>query len=299
MYGYVYKTTNLVNGKIYVGQKKSDKFIPTYFGSGTLIRRALKKYGESNFDVCIIEKCYSRDELNKKEIYWIKELKSQYGFGIGYNITPGGEFGDTFTHLPEEEKEKKRELHRKNNILPEWTEERKKRHRERYSGKNNSFYGKKHNEETRRRLSEIASKNTGEKHPFYGKKHSPEAIEKQRKSAKRRFENMSEEEIQEYTKHLREWYKNNPHHRNKKVIVLIDGVMHKSFDSKKSCVDYFKKFGLGKKSIERNLLRGEPILPDSKKGFSEKTWKTLTDFKSYEFFYEGVYHTREEQGDVK
>lgn len=296
MYGYVYKTTNLINGKIYVGQKKSDKFVPTYFGSGTLIRRALKKYGESNFDVCIIEKCYSRDELNKKEIYWIKELKSQYGFGIGYNITPGGEFGDTFTHLPEEEKEKKRELHRKNNILPEWTEERKKRHRERYSGKNNPAYGKP--SVWRGKTIPDSAKEKLRKINL-GKKHSPEAIEKQRKSAKRRFENMSEEEIQEYTKHLREWYKNNPHHRNKKVIVLIDGVVHKSFDSKKSCVDYFKKFGLGKKSIERNLLRGEPILPDSKKGFSEKTWKTLTDFKSYEFFYEGVYHTREEQGDKK
>ena len=35
MYGYIYKTTNLVNGKIYIGQKKSDVFLgDKYLGSG-------------------------------------------------------------------------------------------------------------------------------------------------------------------------------------------------------------------------------------------------------------------------
>ena len=38
---YVYKTTNLVNGKMYIGKTKYDK--PLYFGSGKLIQIAIKK----------------------------------------------------------------------------------------------------------------------------------------------------------------------------------------------------------------------------------------------------------------
>lgn len=46
MYGYIYKTTNLLNGKIYVGQHKAEKFEPDkYLGSGTIFLEALQKYG--------------------------------------------------------------------------------------------------------------------------------------------------------------------------------------------------------------------------------------------------------------
>ena len=51
MWGYIYKTTNLITGKIYIGQHQRAKFTTKYKGSGTLIRGALLKYGEYNFKV--------------------------------------------------------------------------------------------------------------------------------------------------------------------------------------------------------------------------------------------------------
>lgn len=48
-YGYVYKITNNVNGKIYIGQKKSEKLLENYWGSGKLIVEAIKKYGKIIF----------------------------------------------------------------------------------------------------------------------------------------------------------------------------------------------------------------------------------------------------------
>ena len=76
MYGYIYKTTNLINGKIYIGQKKSKTFVKTYLGSGTIIQRAIKKYGVENFDVVLIEKCFSKEELCEREIFHIAKEES-------------------------------------------------------------------------------------------------------------------------------------------------------------------------------------------------------------------------------
>ena len=50
MYGYIYKTTNLINGLIYVGQHKATKFEPNrYMGSGNNIKAAIKEFGKENF----------------------------------------------------------------------------------------------------------------------------------------------------------------------------------------------------------------------------------------------------------
>lgn len=90
MYGYIYLTTNLINGKIYVGQHKAEKFENSYKGSGTLLRRAFKEYGEENFKVELLEWCETFEHANSKERYW----ESYYGlpnFEIGYNITKGGQ----------------------------------------------------------------------------------------------------------------------------------------------------------------------------------------------------------------
>ncbi len=84
----IYKTTNIQNGKIYVGQDSRDR--KTYLGSGKLIQRAIKKYGKKNFKKEILEICYSKEELNEREIYWIEKLNST-DLSIGYNIRLGGE----------------------------------------------------------------------------------------------------------------------------------------------------------------------------------------------------------------
>ena len=71
----IYKTTNLINGKIYVGQDTKNN--PNYLGSGKILKFALKKYGIENFKKEILEECLTLDELNELEKYGPKE-------GIGY-----------------------------------------------------------------------------------------------------------------------------------------------------------------------------------------------------------------------
>ena len=68
MYGYIYETTNLINGKKYIGQHRGS-FDKEYKGSGTLLRRAIKKYGKENFEVKLLEECNNQIHLNEREIY--------------------------------------------------------------------------------------------------------------------------------------------------------------------------------------------------------------------------------------
>jgi group I intron endonuclease len=83
----VYKTTNLVNGKCYIGQDSRDK--PDYFGSGIFLRRAIKKYGRENFKKETVAWCYTKEHLNFLEVFYIKFFNSTVP--IGYNLTGGGE----------------------------------------------------------------------------------------------------------------------------------------------------------------------------------------------------------------
>ena len=84
--GVIYKTVNLINGKIYVGRNKHNN--PKYLGSGTIIQLAFQKYGLENFKKEILEECENH-LLDEREKFWIKELKSQDPL-IGYNIADGG-----------------------------------------------------------------------------------------------------------------------------------------------------------------------------------------------------------------
>lgn len=103
-YGYIYKTINLVNNKIYVGKKKgSIEETESYLGSGKILLDAIKKYGRENFKKEILCICSSFSEQNEKEKYWISQLNSR-DLTIGYNIGLGGEFGDVFTNHPDKEK---------------------------------------------------------------------------------------------------------------------------------------------------------------------------------------------------
>jgi len=92
----VYKTTNLLNGKFYVGKDSHND--PTYLGSGKLLRRAFKKYGIENFKKEIIDTATTDKELNKKEIFWIFKLNA---IKEGYNIAVGGSGGDTISNNPD------------------------------------------------------------------------------------------------------------------------------------------------------------------------------------------------------
>ena len=65
----VYLLKNLVNGKKYIGMDTHNN--PKYLGSGTLILKALQKYGRKNFKKYILEYCFSIEELEIKETWWI------------------------------------------------------------------------------------------------------------------------------------------------------------------------------------------------------------------------------------
>jgi hypothetical protein len=94
----IYKTTNLINKKIYVGKSLKNK--NSYMGSGTLLNKAMKKYGKDNFIKEIIDYADTLEELNAKEIYWIEKLNSTEQ-KIGYNIAKGGTGGNTLDNHPD------------------------------------------------------------------------------------------------------------------------------------------------------------------------------------------------------
>lgn len=126
MYGYIYKTTNLINGKIYIGQHTSNVFDTKYFGSGYNIKQAIKKYGRNNFICEILQECFSYEELNSREKYWIDYFNTT-NRDIGYNLCEGG-------------------------IAP------------RYEGKNHPMYGRHHTAEAKEknRISHTGKKQSAE-----------------------------------------------------------------------------------------------------------------------------------------
>lgn len=96
--GYIYKITNLINQKPYVG--KTVNTIATRWAkhkdeafnqnSSWLIHRAMRKYGIENFIIEELEQC--PDEfLSEREQYWIKIINSYFKNGYGYNMTLGGD----------------------------------------------------------------------------------------------------------------------------------------------------------------------------------------------------------------
>ena len=98
MRGFIYKITNKINGKSYIGQtiqNVKERFYQhcatkcSKAVSNMAIHRAIKKYGKSNFTVEVIEEIDSAN-LNDRERYWIKYYNS---YNNGYNSTKGGQDG--------------------------------------------------------------------------------------------------------------------------------------------------------------------------------------------------------------
>lgn len=104
----IYKVTNLINQKIYIGQTintlhhrwlrhQYDAFCNN---KQTKFARALRKYGIDNFRIEQIDTANTQEELNEKERYWIAYYDSCHQ---GYNSTDGGEEGNTYKYKTEKE----------------------------------------------------------------------------------------------------------------------------------------------------------------------------------------------------
>lgn len=94
-YGFIYKITNNINKKIYVGQTTipiSVRFRCHCNGKQLTmpIYHAIKKYGRENFSLEMIAICSNKEKLDKFEQITIKKMKSQDS-NIGYNIARGGQ----------------------------------------------------------------------------------------------------------------------------------------------------------------------------------------------------------------
>ena len=144
---YIYKITNKINGKIYIGKHSTKNIDDGYFGSGVAIRRAISKYGVESFDKTIVCFCETEGELSNMEISWIRELKS---FESGYNMTKGGE-GKLGLVVSEKSKKKQSESMIK-------------------------YY--KDNPEAKIKISERGKRNIGSKNGFFGKKLSKDHVKK-------------------------------------------------------------------------------------------------------------------------
>ena len=92
---YIYLIVNKINGKTYVGQRKSSKewYNDSYMGSGIRLGLAKKKYGIENFEKFLVQYCYSKEETDKAEKFWIAEYRSRGK--AEYNIANGGDGGYT------------------------------------------------------------------------------------------------------------------------------------------------------------------------------------------------------------
>lgn len=95
MYHYLYKITNLTNGKIYIGIHSTDNLDDGYFGSGRALKQSISKHGRENFKKEILEYFNSSEELSRREQEIVNEefVKSQKT----YNLNVGG-FG-SFSYI--------------------------------------------------------------------------------------------------------------------------------------------------------------------------------------------------------
>ncbi len=169
----VYKHTNRINGKVYIGKTCMDPKQRWSGGSGYKDKRgqgiayghfynAIQKYGWDNFDHEIVAEGMTNKEASEMEIRLIEEYESTNP-DKGYNTTKGGEGAAGYRHS-EETKQHLSEIKKGLNVGP-----------------GNPFYGRHHSEETKALIGSKAKERLKGKHgTFYGRHHSLETKQKLR-----------------------------------------------------------------------------------------------------------------------
>lgn len=178
MYYTIYKTTNLINGKYYIGKHQTENINDSYYGSGKAIKIAINIYGKSNFKKEILFVFNNESEMNNKEKEIISEeiVKSKFT----YNLGVGGEGGPQFNgrNHSDETKQKLSDFNKGKKI----SEKTRKKLSE-------SLKGRIFSEETKLKLSESAKNRSEEtrkkvSESLKGHKHSDESKQKMSDSYK-------------------------------------------------------------------------------------------------------------------
>lgn len=139
---YIYRITNKVNSKTYIGQHKYKKLDEYYMGSGVHLKRAQKKYGMENFKKDILVFNISKKEhADLLEKTFIASEREKVGVENCYNITDGGE-----------------------GYTGKRSEETRNKISESHKGKQGPNKGKKHSEEWIRKMSESMKRKYKGKH---------------------------------------------------------------------------------------------------------------------------------------
>lgn len=106
----IYKITNKINGKIYIGQtihtveERVQRHLrdALLYNINTHFYKAIKKYGMESFTYEAIDFAKTKQGANEKECFYIKTLDTT-NHAIGYNSTPGGDGGNTYLNKTETE----------------------------------------------------------------------------------------------------------------------------------------------------------------------------------------------------
>ena len=181
----IYKITNRINGKVYIGQTivpLQRRWVQHCSHSKhhcTSLHNAIKKYGKENFTVEQIDVATTRDELDSKEVFWIQFYDSM-NRDKGYNLHGGGHRNHTVSN-------ETREKISKANTGKVRSDEFRRNAAE-------SSRGRKHSEETKAKLSELhKGKKLSEEHKLKlseahkGKKLSEEHIRNMSEGLKRAY----------------------------------------------------------------------------------------------------------------
>jgi transcriptional regulator CtsR len=174
-YHYIYKTTNLVNKKYYIGMHSTHNMSDGYIGSGKKLWYSIKKYGKENFKCEILEMLPDRNYLKKREKELVNEstikdelcMNLQLGGGGGFINEEHARKCQLAGGVAHKEKMKNDKSYR-DKVIDRLSEYSKLNHKE---GKVNyvTFFGKKHNENTKKLIGEKNSINQkGEKNSQFG-----------------------------------------------------------------------------------------------------------------------------------
>lgn len=172
-YHFLYRTTNLIDNKYYVGIHSTYNLNDGYLGSGKRLKRAIKKYGIENFKFEILEFFENREDVLKREEEIVNE--QLINDPLCMNLQPGG--GGGFSS--EEHKRKCIEAGKKA-TSEKWKDEtyRRKKIEAIRKGKYKrieagnyvmpNWNGRKHREETKIKIGKANSEKKGEKNSQFG-----------------------------------------------------------------------------------------------------------------------------------